>query len=318
MKHCCLIGGGGFIGKHVARVLLDAGRRVTIVDRVGMDEDDVGPEVCIEIGDCGDKDFTAGRLKGVDEVVYLAYSTVPKTSYEDPVRDIVANLPMAVNVLEAAETANVERIIVFSSGGTVYGCAEKLPISEAHPTRPLCPYGITKLALEKYCWMFHHLRNLPVIVLRPANAFGEGQKPFSGQGLIATAMASAVNGRKVSIYGDAESVRDYLYVEDVARGVLAALDAGHPGACYNMGSGMGRSNRDVMLAIEALVRADGFELRWEVFPRREYDVPVNVLDSRRFTADTRWKAGVSFPEGLQRTWRWIQAHAGIFGAGSPS
>src|SRR5208283_5085757 len=132
--------------------------------------------------DYGDRSFLADLLKDVDEVVNLAYSTVPKTSFEDPVQDILSNLPSAVNLFLATSQSSVQRLVLVSSGGTVYGKAASLPIVETHPTNPISPYGITKLAIEKYAVMYHNHTGLPVVVLRPGNAFGEGQRPFTGQG----------------------------------------------------------------------------------------------------------------------------------------
>ena len=252
--------------------------------------------------DYGDKAFLANLLEDVDEVVNLAYSTVPKTSFEDPIQDILSNLPSAVSLFLAASQSPVQRLILVSSGGTVYGKAESLPIVESHPTNPISPYGITKLAIEKYALMYHNHTGLPVVVLRPANAFGEGQRPFSGQGFVATAINSLLLGKEITVYGGDDTIRDYVYVKDVANGIMAALEKGRPGRCYNIGSGAGRGSREILdsLALHAL--ALGLKPVIKVVRRREFDVPANVLSAARLTEDTGWRMTSSFHEAIEQTW----------------
>ena len=255
-------------------------------------------------GDYGDPYFLRGVLQGVDEVVMLAYSSVPKSSFEDPVRDILDNLPAEVKLFELACTLGIKKLAFVSSGGTVYGKALTLPMNEMHPTNPISPYGITKLATEKYALMFHEIESLPVVCVRPGNAYGEGQKPFAGQGFLATAIVSILQGREIVLFGETGTVRDYVHVDDVARGIVACLDCGEPGECYNVGSGIGLNNREVLEALAPLARAAGKELRINSVPARRFDVPSNVLDASKLTLASGWRPEVSFPEGIERTWRW--------------
>jgi len=305
MKHCCVIGGDGFIGTWLVDRLVKHQRKVTIIDR-NPEPERIHPEAARYIaGDYGQKDLLAKALDGVDEIIHLAYSTVPKTSFEDPVEDIRNNLPATVTLLEAASTIGVDKFILMSSGGTVYGKVDKLPISEDHPTNPISPYGITKLATEKYAVMFGELKGLPVICVRPGNAFGEGQKPFVGQGFISTAIASIIKGQEVTIFGEAGTVRDYIHVADIADGVIAALEHGRANSSYNIGTGAGRSNKDILDAIAPLAESAGLKLRVNTLPARPFDVPVNVLDSTKLTNETGWKPAVSFKDGIERTWNWF-------------
>ncbi len=305
MKHCCVIGGDGFIGTWLVDRLVKHQRKVTIIDR-NPEPERIHPEAARYIaGDYGQKDLLAKALDGVDEIIHLAYSTVPKTSFEDPVEDIRNNLPATVTLLEAASTIVVDKFILMSSGGTVYGKVDKLPISEDHPTNPISPYGITKLATEKYAVMFGELKGLPVICVRPGNAFGEGQKPFVGQGFISTAIASIIKGQEVTIFGEAGTVRDYIHVADIADGVIAALEHGRANSSYNIGTGAGRSNKDILDAIAPLAESAGLKLRVNTLPARPFDVPVNVLDSTKLTNETGWKPAVSFKDGIERTWNWF-------------
>jgi UDP-glucose 4-epimerase len=256
-------------------------------------------------GDYADQQLLRKLISQADEVVDLAYATVPQTSFADPIFDIQANLPPSVSMLRSAAEAGLRRVVLISSGGTVYGVARSLPINEEHPTDPISPYGITKLTLEKYGLMFHRLTGLPVIIVRPGNAFGPGQIPEAGQGFVATAIARVLSNREVTIYGQEGTVRDYVHVTDIARGIASALEHGQPGRCYNIGTGIGKSNLDVLRTIEPLASTRGRRIELRVDERRGFDVPVNILDSARLREVSGWTPRVPFDAGIEETWNYL-------------
>jgi UDP-glucose 4-epimerase len=304
MRHCCIIGGTGFIGSHIVEKLISRERQITVIGR------NLGPSrilpssVRYVAGDFGAKHFLMDVLQGVDEIIHLAYLTVPKTSFDDPVQDILNNLPATVVLLEAADRIGVKKFVLVSSGGTVYGKGCKVPIQEDHPTNPISPYGISKLTAEKYAKMFNEIKSLPVVCVRPANAYGEGQKPFTEQGFIITAIASILRQQDVILFGKTGTIRDYIHVSDVAEGIIAALEHGVPNSCYNIGSGVGRNNKDILTAIYPFAKSIGLEPQIRRLPLRPFDVPVNVLNSTKLIKETGWNAKVSFEEGIERTWNW--------------
>ena len=302
-QRCCVIGGAGFIGRHVTSLLAASGRHVTVLGRREKPAVALPDGVAYVSGDYGDRTALRMALRQVDAVVDLAYSTVPRTSFEDPIFDITSNLPASVQMLQEAEAAGIRKVVIVSSGGTVYGVATSLPIREDHPTNPISPYGITKLTIEKYAGMFRATSGLPIVIVRPGNAYGEGQHASSGQGFIAAAMDATKRGEAVGVYGPTGTVRDYIHVEDVASGIVAALDEGEAGQIYNIGTGEGRSNLDVLGQIEPLAQASGYEVRVSTLPPRTFDVPANVLDNRKLAAATGWKPAIDFPRGLERAWR---------------
>ena len=309
MKQTCVIGGSGFIGVHLVEALLAQARQVTVVGRTPTPVRKLPHDVKYVCGDYGEKHFLTHLLKDTDEIVDLAYSTVPGTSFESPVEDILTNLPSAVRLLDVVSNSPVRKMVIVSSGGTVYGQAHAIPISEDHVTNPISPYGVTKLAIEKYALLYKELKGLPVVGVRPSNAFGAHQRPFSGQGLIATAIASILEDKEIMLYGDPGTVRDYVYVSDVAAAIIAALNAGIPGACYNVGTGMGRNNKDVLATLSPFAESAGFKIRTKTLPSRRFDVAVNVLDAKKINRDTGWKPMVSFEEGIERTWNWFLMNA---------
>lgn len=302
--HCCLIGGGGFIGGYLVRRLVATGRSVTVVGRRPAPSYALPDKVRYLTGDYAERAFLQMVLDGVDEIVHLAYASVPRTSFDDPVRDITANLPPSVHLFAAASAMRLAKLVLVSSGGTVYGRARSLPVAEDHPTAPISPYGITKLAVEHYAYMYHQLEGLPAVILRPGNAYGPGQKPFTGQGFIATAIAAILQGSEITLFGEHGTVRDYVHAADLAAGVAAALDGGAPGACYNIGTGVGRSNRELIELLQPLAARRGLGVRVNVQPQRSFDVPANVLDSAGLAAATGWRAQIPIEAGIGETWAW--------------
>lgn len=298
----CVIGGAGFIGRHLCSALAATGRDVLAIGRSpGPD----APVQGIQYLACDVNDRAALRrvLADCDEVTDLAYATVPKTSFIDPFFDLQSNLPRVVGLMEELkDCTHLRRFVVVSSGGTVYGSVDRLPIPEETPTAPISPYGITKLAIERYAMMYHYLHGVPAIVVRPANAYGRGQLPFRGQGFVATAMGSILQEKDVVVYGEQGTVRDYVHVRDLAAGIIAALDHGIEGETYNIGSGVGRSNLDVLDMIRPLAEAADLPVRVRHEPARKFDVPANVLNFGRLLARSGWLPKVSMPEGLAEMW----------------
>jgi UDP-glucose 4-epimerase len=305
MGTCLVIGGGGFIGSHLVPRLIAAGRSdIVVVGRSPYPRFQLPESIRYVQGDAGDADFLRSQLAGCDEVIDLAYSTVPKTSFDDPVRDVVANLPANVTLIKLASEYNIRRFLLVSSGGTVYGNAAYLPIDESHPTNPVSPYGITKLAAEKYALMFHRLNGLPVVIVRPGNPFGPNQLGNLGQGFVGAALFAVLKGIPVQIFGENGTVRDYIYIEDLANGLVAALQHGRVGDIYNIGTGVGLDNRAVIDELKGVVAGSGFHPEVAVLPERSFDVASNVLSSARLTYVSGWRPVTDFRKGLERTWSW--------------
>lgn len=304
-RNTLVIGGAGYIGTHLVPELLATGRRVTVLGRRAILAHELPQGVAYVMGDFARLDLISGLLDRHQEVIHLAYATVPNTSFENPLADLLQNLPPTVQLF--SEVADRDgKLVLVSSGGTVYGEAIKLPIREDHPTKPISPYGVTKLTLENYAHLYAVTHGLQFVCIRPANAFGVGQRPFVGQGFISTAMASAMRGRPVRIFGQSGTVRDYLYVSDLAAGIVSILGKGHLSETYNLGSGVGLSNMEVIKAIAPLMKELGCGVGVEHLPERAFDVKANVLDSTKLQAHTGWKPKVEFDDGLRRTCEWLR------------
>jgi len=299
-----VIGGGGYIGAFLVPQLIACGRRVTVLGRSPQPRFPLPDEAKYVSGDFAQQELICSLLDTHEEVIQLAYATVPNTSFENPLADLQQNLPATVQLFTEVAQRN-RKLVLISSGGTVYGEALSLPIDETHPTKPISPYGVTKLTLECYAYLYAKTHGLQFICVRPANAYGVGQRPFIGQGFIATAIASSIKKMPIKIFGKTGSIRDYLNTSDVASGIVHALKYGKLSETYNLGSAVGLSNLDVINAITPLMHDIGCSISTEHLPERAFDVKANVLDASKLKKDTGWYPLVSFNDGLSATRDWL-------------
>lgn len=300
-----VIGGAGYIGFHLIPKLVSAGRKVTVLGRSKSPRYELPINVDYVAGDFSQHGLICDLLDKHQEVIHLAYATVPNTSFDNPLSDLLQNLPPTVQLFAEMATRGTKLVLV-SSGGTVYGESIKLPICETHQAKPISPYGVTKLTLENYAYLYAATHGLKFVCVRPANAYGVGQRPFAGQGFIATAIASALEGLPIKIFGERGTIRDYIYVTDLASGIVSALEHGQLSETYNLGSGVGLSNLDVVEVIAPLLCEGGCDVRLENLPERSFDVQANVLDSTKLQKDTGWVAKVEFTEGIVATYAWLK------------
>jgi UDP-glucose 4-epimerase len=185
----------------------------------------------------------------------------------------------------------------------VYGIPRVLPIPELHETIPVCSYGIHKLTIERYLDLYHRLHGLEYCVLRMSNPFGERQRPDGAQGAVAVFLDRALRGERVEVWGDGSVIRDYIYVQDVARAFCQAIAYSGDPRIFNIGSGRGVSLNDLLAAIESLL---GRPVTRHYLPGRPFDVPVNVLDISQAETHLDWRPEFPFHEGLRRTLEWLQ------------
>lgn len=307
----CVIGGAGFIGAHLVQQLLAQGRQVLVMGRRIERPANLPLGVQYVSSSYGDESVLRNLFKDVDEVYDLAYATVPKSSFEDPIFDIANNLPSSVSLLRAAMDSNLKRLLIVSSGGVVYGPTSIIPITEEFATNPISPYGITKLTIEKYAFMFHQIYGLPVTIVRPSNAYGNEQKPFTGQGFIATAMSLMLKEEEVPLFGEQGTIRDYVHVSDVASGIIAAATLGKSGEIYNVSSGAGYSNIEVLKEIAKSAELYGKIAHLRILPKREFDVPVSILSHQKLTAHSGWSPKISFANGIDSMWHYFARAANL-------
>jgi UDP-glucose 4-epimerase len=290
-----LLGGAGFIGRHLARRLTAEGVSAVILDR---QRPAALPDVEIELGDFADPTALERVLRPGRVVVHLAWSTLPATSNEDPAADLRENVSGSLTLLDACCRAGVGRLLFFSSGGTVYGNARRVPLQEDDPTDPICAYGVSKLMVEKYLALFRRLSGLDFIILRPSTAYGPDQDYRRGQGAVTAFADLAARGEPIPIWGDGNVVRDFLHVGDLVDATvrLIGYDPGPAGPrVFNVGTGQATSLRELVTIIG---RALGRQPVVQYAPPRGLDVAANVLDSTRLREATGWRPSVTLPEGI--------------------
>ena len=293
-----VLGGTGFIGSSLVDQLLAAGHRVRVFSLSPELFRPPLPGVDYRLASLDNIPALVEALAGVEVVYHLISTTVPATSNRDPVFDIESNLVGTVRLLQAARDSGVRRLVYLSSGGTVYGVPQILPIPESHPLNPICSYGIVKVAAENYLHMFHRLYGLGYVVLRVSNPYGERQGHYGVQGIIGTFLNKLRRGEELEVWGDGSLVRDYLHVDDLARLCLAVGFSDRVGV-YNAGSGQGHSVRQVL---EFMGQAVGRPLPVVWREGRGFDVPKVVLDIGRAQADFAWRPEIDLADGIRRTW----------------
>lgn len=301
---CLVVGGNGFIGGHLVWRLVEAGHEVKVYDRSTARFRPAPEEAEYVEGELGNYGLLREAVEGVEVAYHLVSTTLPKTSNDDPVYDVRSNLVDTLQLLEACVDAGVRKVVFASSGGTVYGPPRNIPITEDHPTDPISSYGITKLAVEKYLGLFHHLHGLDYAALRISNPYGPYQNPEGQQGAISVFLSRIRTNRPITIWGDGSVVRDYLYVSDLVDALELSATTETSDKVMNIGSGVGASLNEL---IEVMSEVVGEKPTVEYLPARRLDVPVSVLDVGRASRELGWKPETGLPEGLGLTWGWISA-----------
>jgi len=298
---CLVLGGGGFIGKHLCEGLLAKGHQVRVLDRPHLDLDDarsLASRVEWLEGDFTNEVDVAAALAGCRWVFHLVSTTLPKNSNENPLYDLESNVASTLRLLDLARRGDgVRKIIFVSSGGTVYGVPRQTPIPENHPTEPVCAYGIGKLAIEKYLELYRVLHGLDYAVLRLANPYGEYQRTHGAQGAIPIFMHQALNHETIEIWGDGSVIRDYIYIGDAVAALIRVMSHDGPERVFNIGSGIGTSLNELVRILQDVT---GQAIACRYVAGRNFDVPASVLDISRARTVLGWYPRVALREGIQR------------------
>jgi len=236
-------------------------------------------------------------LVGVDVVFHLASSTQPKSSNDDMLFDVQTNLLPSINLAEACARTRRARLVFVSSGGTVYGRPQSIPIPETHSTDPLCSYGIVKVAIEKYLHLYRELLELDYCILRVSNPFGPSQHLNPAQGVVGNFIHQMHRGRPLNVWGDGSVVRDYIYIDDVIAALHSAGEYDGGSRMFNIGSGECHSILDVVATIGRVIGRTP-DIRFE--QSRAFDIPVNILDTSLAGRELGWAPTTTFEQGISK------------------
>jgi UDP-glucose 4-epimerase len=299
-------GGAGFIGSWICDALIDAGHEVLAYDDLSSGtRGNLASGIGLEVGDIRDAD----RLQSVfrsyrpEAVFHQAAQVSVSRSMEDPVQDADVNITGSLRVLEASLGAGVRRF-VFASTAAVYGAPQQCPTIEDEPTVPESPYGLAKRTVEGYLAMLTRGTTLTPSILRYANVYGPRQNVHGEAGVVAI-FCERLSGRQdVTIYGDGEQTRDFVFVGDVARANVAALHG--PGGVYNVSTADEHTVNQLAAMLESVSA--------RTLPRSYQDSPKvglvrSCLSNDRIHQQLQWRPRVGLREGLQRTWQWFDASA---------
>jgi UDP-glucose 4-epimerase len=290
-------GASGFLGRNLVAALIRSGEAVVALGRARHAVSPPAGVIWVD-ADVNAFDDWRAALEEVSTIYHLAWSSLPHSANAAPSQDASTNIVGTLRLLEALRSRPGTRFVFPSSGGTVYGPLDVVPVPEEHPTKPLTAYGISKLAVENYLNFFGDTHGLVPVSLRISNLFGPGQAFGRGFGAIATLSAFALRGEPIVIYGDGKTVRDYIFVTDLVDAILKAGQSGATSRVLNIGTGEGRSLNDI---IDMVARHVDRPLQVNYIDRRAFDVPVSILKIDRARAELGWSPIVAFEDGIAQT-----------------
>lgn len=291
-------GGAGFIGSHIVDQLIDNGDQVFIIDNLSTGkEEQLNPKATFYRMDLTDYHLTQVLQKEKPEVViHQAAQTQVQRSILEPLFDANSNIMGTIYLLEACRLSGVRKIILASTAA-VYGNPEYLPIDEEHPIRPLSGYGIGKFSAEQYLHVYHNLYGIGYTILRYANVYGLRQNAKGEGGVISIFIDRLLHNQAITIYGDGEQTRDYIYVEDIARANVAAIHRGN-GEILNIGTGISTSINEL---VNLFTQVTGNQVMREYKEERSGDIKDSLFDNKRARAVLNWEPKVGLLEGLRHT-----------------
>jgi UDP-glucose 4-epimerase len=295
-------GGGGFIGSNLVRALLDEGHEVRVLDNfsTGNRANLAGLDIEVVEGELRSYERVHNAVRGVEVVFHLgALGSVPR-SVQDPLTSSAVNIEGTLNVLLAARDEGIRRV-VFSSSSSVYGPRRELPVTEDMPPDPISPYGVAKLAAERYCVSFSRVyESFETVVVRYFNVFGPRQSPFSQYAAVIPLFVTAIAaGEPILVYGDGEQRRDFTYVSNVVDGTIRAAEAaGASGRIFNVAASAPATVNDVAAAIGAVL---GKPVEKMFAPPRVGDIRDSWADVTAAREVLGWEPTVNLEDGLRRT-----------------
>jgi UDP-glucose 4-epimerase len=320
-----ITGGCGFIGSRLATVVLATGAdSVRLVDDLSVGTPDAfaglsiteitrgelasrsnggGGRAEFVAGDVLDSEFMIDAAAGMDVIVHLAAESGVPASIERPVQSTRVNVMGTVNCLEAARATGVKRF-VFASSSAAVGSSE-LPVHEGRPTRPLSPYGASKLAGEGYCSAYYHAYGIETVALRFGNVYGPG----SGhkRSVVAAFIRQALAGEPLEIYGDGSQTRDFVYVDDLVAAIrLATCVTGVGGEVFQIATGAETTVGELADILVRVLGRSGDNIHVRYTDSRVGDAPRNYSDTTKAREVLEWIPQVGLAEGLRRTAEWFQ------------
>lgn len=300
-------GGAGFIGSHIVDALIDRGHRVTVLDNLSSgQEDNLNRRAKFIKGDITSQKKLESVFKRVqpEAIFHLAAQINVRASVENPLLDAECNIMGSLRLIDLAQKTGVKKFIFASTGGAMFGDEAHYPATEEEPMTPLSPYGLAKAGVEEYLRFYHRVYGLPYVALRYGNVYGPRQNPHGEAGVIAVFTSAMLEGRTPTINGDGEQTRDYVYVGDVVKANIAALDSELTEGTFHIGTGQETTVNEIFRLInwqfgKAFEAVHG--------PEKEGEVKRSVLNIAKAETILGWKPEVTIAEGITATATWFKA-----------
>ncbi|HUY28027.1 MAG TPA: NAD-dependent epimerase/dehydratase family protein [Candidatus Binataceae bacterium] len=302
-------GGAGFIGSHTVDALIKAGAgEIAVLDDLSAGKrHQVNSAARFHQVDL--RDAAAVRQTVADErpevIYHMAAQMDVRRSVADPAFDAQVNLVGFLNLIEAARGHGLRRVVFCSTGGAIYGEQDTFPADEEHPCRPVSPYGVAKLSTEAYLFYYRVQYGIDYLALRYGNVYGPRQDPHGEAGVVAIFSGRILDGQPCTIYGDGAQTRDYVFVGDVVRANLAALDAKASGLAINIGTGIETNVSELYSTLAAI--AD-FPTAAVHGPARPGEQNRSVISPARALRELGWRPATALRDGLAETFQYFKAH----------
>lgn len=293
-----LIGGTGYIGRHLINQW--SNKYELLVMARNIDDSYFSSQKHVQFiqGDISNRSSVFDAMRGVDYVVHLASTSIPSTSNDNCIYDVNTNLVGSLNVLDACAEHKIKKLIFSSSGGTVYGNSNGMPLAENTLLEPICSYGIVKAAIENYIKLYYKNYNTPYAILRISNPYGPGHNSRKGFGVINNFINKIKTGSEIEIWGDGTISRDFIYIDDLVRAFDLALTSTRSDLLLNIGSGVLTSLNEIL---EMLIKITNAKPVIKYLDVRSCDVNSNILNIQRSKLQLNWQPVVSLNTGLQVT-----------------
>lgn len=305
-----LIGGAGFIGTNLTIELAkDKENEIIVVDANKaffnqIESLGLSNVKTQEASFSLDTDFEK-LVDGQECVYHLVSTTVPTTSNQQIVQELMANVVVTAKLLEACVKCNVKKIIFISSGGTVYGKEVSCPLTETTATNPISSYGVQKITIEKLLYLYYYMYGLDYRVIRLSNPYGPYQRPNGILGAVTTFTYKALKSEEITVFGDGSVIRDFIYIEDAIRAIITITNGENKHRVFNIGCGYGTSIKELLEVIQQtlLINVDIIYKSG-----RKVDVPVNFLDISRYENAYGKLNPRSLSEGIKKTAEFMKTH----------
>ena len=307
MNNILLLGGGGFIGSTLAEKLL--GKYNIII----FEKDNccypnlahIQNDIKLYKGDFNNNSQLDKLLRDekIDIIIHLISSILPSSNYKSFLRELDYNFNPTTKLIKAMHKRGINKLIYFSSGGTVYGKNYKTINTESSPTNPINYYGWMKLTNERYLELAKELYGLEYLVLRPANAYGPRQRVNSTQGLIAVTLGRILAHKKIEVWGDGSTIRDYIYIDDICDAVSKLISKDKWNETYNIGTSKGYSVNEVLDIIKQQTKIN-FKVNYT--KDRPVDIHTNILDCTKLDNAISWSNLTNLPNGINKYWCWLK------------